>query len=168
MLVLTANDRIYWARYGGIIGASFGGLALTVWEPGTGGTGSGTSTIVNPADSTPVAFRLQGSQMSLLPVADGPYQVQHFYTPACARLVNDSDSFDGIDGWEEYAIWRAVAYVRQKEDLDISVAAGIMDRLRKRIEGLAPFRAQQNTERVTDVFRGHLYDVDPSRLLPRP
>lgn len=165
-VVLSTNNRIYWARYGGIFGASFGGFSLTVWEPGTSGQTAGT--IINPADSTPVAFRLQGSQMSLLPVADGPYQVQHFYTPACARLVNDSDSFDGIDGWEEYAIWRAVAYVRQKEDLDISVAAGIMDRLRKRIEGLAPFRAQQNTERVTDVYAGYLYADDPSLYLPRP
>ena len=124
------------------------------------------SSATNPG--RPVAFRIIESNLTLLPAPTAGYTVRHWYAPACPRLVLDADSFDGVDGWEEYAIWRAVVYVRQKEDLDVTVAAGIMGQLRARIEGLAPFRAQQNTERVTDVTRARLYDLSPSRYLPRP
>jgi hypothetical protein len=31
-----------------------------------------------------------------------------------------------------------------------------------------PFRATQNTERVTNVYGARVLDGDPSRLLPRP
>lgn len=127
--------------------------------------------IIGTADANPGVprrFRLSAGNISFLPVPDAAYTIRHFYAPACPRLTSDSDSFDGVDGWEEYAIWRAVVYVRQKEDLDVTVAAGIMGQLRARIEGLAPFRAQQNTERVTDVTRARLYDLSPSRYLPRP
>jgi hypothetical protein len=85
------------------------------------------------------------------------------------RLVLDADAFDGIDGWEEYAIWRAVAYVQQKEQLDAGFSLAFVTSIGQRIDRLAPFRATQNTERVTDVYRSNrILDVDPSSLLPRP
>lgn len=118
--------------------------------------------------ATPRAFRLAAGNVSFLPVPDGVYTIRHFYVPACARLVSDSDTFDGVDGWEEYAIWRTVAYVQQKEQLDPSLSLGFVAQLKDRISGLAPFRAQQNTERVTDVYAGYLYADDPSLYLPRP
>ena len=73
-----------------------------------------------------------------------------------------------MDGWEEYAVWRAVAYVQQKEQVDPSFALSFVTSLGQRIDRLAPFRATQNTERVTDVYRQRMWDVNPSRYLPRP
>jgi hypothetical protein len=75
---------------------------------------------------------------------------------------------DGVDGWEEYAIWRSVAYCQQKEQLDPSFAMGMTQQIGGRIDRLAPFRATNNTERVTDVYRSRAFDMDPSRYLPRP
>lgn len=116
----------------------------------------------------PIAFRLIGTGISLLPAPSSGYTVRHWYVPACARLTLDADTFDGIDGWEEYAIWRAVAYVQQKEQLDTSFALSFVAAIGQRIDRLAPFRATQNTERVTDVYYPSAYDVDPSAFLPRP
>lgn len=115
----------------------------------------------------PRAFRVIAGDLSLLPVPGSTYTVRHMYAPACARLVNDGDTFDGVNGWEEYAIWRAVAYVRGKEDLDVSIAVAYVDRLGKRIDELAAFRAQQTTERITDTSRrGRWFDLTPDRWLP--
>ena len=125
----------------------------------------GTST---PNPGIPVAFRIIAGNLTLLPVPTAGYTVHHWYVPACPRLVLDADSFDGVDGWEEYAIWRAVAYVQQKEQLDPSFALSFVASLGGRIDRLAPFRATQNTERVTDVYRQRMYDANPSRYLPRP
>jgi hypothetical protein len=124
------------------------------------------SSATNPG--RPVAFRILESNLTLLPAPTAGYTVRHWYAPACPRLVLDADSFDGVDGWEEYAIWRAVAYVQQKEQLDVSFALSFVTSLGQRIDRLAPFRAQQNTERVTDVYRVGYYDADPSLYLPRP
>ncbi len=121
-----------------------------------------------PNPGVPAAFRIIQDNLSLLPAPTGGYTVRHWYIPACARLVLDADAFDGVDGWEEYAIWRAVAYVQQKEQVDPSFALSFVSSLGQRIDRLAPFRATQNTERVTDVYRGNYYDADPSRFLPRP
>lgn len=116
----------------------------------------------------PIAFRLQQGAISLLPPPTSGYTVRHWYVPACLRLVSDSESFDGVDGWEEYAIWRAVAYVQNKEQLDDSFALGMVAQMGSRIDKIAPFRAANNTERVVDVYRVRIYDFAPSRFLPRP
>jgi hypothetical protein len=58
--------------------------------------------------------------------------------------------------------------VQQKEQLDPSFALSFVTSLGQRIDRLAPFRATQNTERVTDVYGTLRYDTDPSRVLPRP
>lgn len=122
---------------------------------------------ITPAAGVPRAFRVIAGDLSFLPVPDSTYTIRHMYAPACPRLVADGDSFDGVNGWEEYAIWRAVAYVRGKEDLDVSIAIAYVDRLGKRIDELAAFRAQQTTERITDTSRrGRLWDLDPERWLP--
>ena len=123
---------------------------------------------VTQLPARPYAFRLQGPQISLLPIPDGPYPCTLFYAPAAARLAADVDTFDGIDGWEEYAIWRAVAYVQQKEQLDFAFAMGLLANMKERISRLAPFRAANNAERVTDAYRRLRYDLDPGLLLPRP
>jgi hypothetical protein len=126
----------------------------------------GTST---PNAGVPIAFRIIQNNLTLLPVPTAGFTVRHWYVPASVRLVLDADAFDGIDGWEEYAIWRAVAYVQQKEQLDAGFSLAFVTSIGQRIDRLAPFRATQNTERVTDVYRSNrILDVDPSSLLPRP
>lgn len=116
----------------------------------------------------PAAFRIIASNITFLPAPTAGYTIRHWYIPACPRLTNDAATFDGVDGWEEYAIWRTVAYVQQKEQLDATFALGFVAQLGQRIDGLAPFRATQNTERVTDVYRAWYDDANPSQLLPRP
>ncbi len=121
-----------------------------------------------PNPGRPVAFRIIAGNITFLPAPTAGYTIRHWYAPASPRLTLDADTWDGVDGWEEYAIWRAVAYCQQKEQLDVSFAMGMVQQLGARIDRLAPFRATQNTERVANVYGSRALDGDPSRLLPRP
>jgi len=121
----------------------------------------------NVTTGRPLAFRVIAGNISFLPAPSSSYTLRHWYVPASPRLTADGDSFDGVDGWEEYAIWRAVAYCQSKEQLDVSIAMGFVQAMGARIDRLAPFRATNNTERVTDVYSRRSSN-DPTRYLPRP
>lgn len=75
------------------------------------------------------------------------------YVPAPQRLQLDlNESFDGIAGWEEWAILDAVIKARSKEDLDCSEFRLQRMDIEKQIEQLATERDAQWPERITDEY----------------
>jgi len=117
----------------------------------------------------PTHYRLRAGNISLLPLTDAVYPCTLWYVPYATRLSSGSDTFDGINGWEEYAVWRAVAYCMAKEDRDGSFAGAMLARLEARINALAPHRSAESTERVRDVVTGRLGStLRPWGRLPRP
>lgn len=102
--------------------------------------------------NAPVYYRLQGNNINFIPVPSGAYSVTLNYYPAYTTLVNNSDTFDGVSGWEAYGIWFAVAACQSKhKTMDPSFAMGRVAELKRRIEGLAALRDAGNAERVHDV-----------------
>jgi hypothetical protein len=102
--------------------------------------------------SMPVYYRLQGSNLAFIPAPSAAYSVTLNYYPTMKKLSDPSDSFDGINGWEEYAIWHAVATCKAKADEDPSFALARMAELKEKIAGLAADRANYDADRVHDVF----------------
>lgn len=102
----------------------------------------------------PVYYRLQGDNIVFIPMPSASFTAEMHYYAAFQSLVNVGDRFDGVNGWEEYAIWLAVADCKGKGDEDPSYAMGRAGQLAVRIEGLAPQRDAGGAERVQDV----LYD----------
>jgi hypothetical protein len=90
-----------------------------------------------------------------------------WYVPAPTRLASGSDTFDGVSGWEEYAIWRAAAYCLAKEESDPSFALNMLAGLKKRIENLAVKRNAYGAERMRDVY-GSVAIRRPWARLPPP
>ena len=69
----------------------------------------------------PVYYRLEGSNINFLPTPTGLYAVTLNYVPTFQALVSGTDTFDGVSGWEEYAIWRAVKiHASRSEESDTS------------------------------------------------
>jgi hypothetical protein len=91
-----------------------------------------------------------GYTVELLPPPSANIKVQMFYVPSCPRLVNDNDVFDGINGWEEYAIFYAAMLMRYKDDLPADHMVAMLDRLKSRIMGLASHR-DMTPQRTIDV-----------------
>lgn len=81
----------------------------------------------------------------------GGYTITVYYVPYATRLVNDSDAFDGINGWEEYVIRDATVELLNKEETDVSIHLNRMAQIEKEIEGLASDRDAGWPERIVDV-----------------
>lgn len=106
---------------------------------------------------SPVRYRIQAGNIEFLP-ATLTFEARVFYTPAAPRLVDDSDTFDGFNGYEMAPIYGVCATVLQKEESDPSFYAGQKDRLYRQIDALAAQRDAANPERVQDVMGGYIED----------
>jgi hypothetical protein len=76
-----------------------------------------------------------------------------WYIPCLAPLVNGTDTFDGINGWEDYVEVRAAIFALVKEESDPSALMLILTALKERIQAMAASRDQGQSEQVTDVNR---------------
>lgn len=106
----------------------------------------------------PTHYELQNGYIELLPLHRAGRTVVLEYVPTVTDLVSDADEFDGINGWEEYAVCFAARCMAFKdEEYELARALeGEMGRLRERIQKLAPTRDTFRAERVKDVRGGFL------------
>lgn len=96
-------------------------------------------------------YYIKANSVEFNPSPPGAYQLSMFYVPACPELVSDSDTFDGINGWEEYVIVDAAIKMLQKEESDVSVFLAQKQALLQRINTMAENRDAGHSFRVNDV-----------------
>jgi hypothetical protein len=101
---------------------------------------SGDATVYSP----------QGSNISLLPAPSGG-TYRHIYIPAPADLTSDSDTVDGVSGWEEFIIVDTAKKMLQKEESSTATIERDLERIRARIEEMVQNRAWSTPRRVVDV-----------------
>lgn len=99
--------------------------------------------------------RVSDTNVVLLPAPTEVFTVRHVYIPTFTRLASDSDTFDGINGWEEYVVlWAARAMLTKEESLEQAAAiGGDLMGLAKRIEDLAEHRHSTEPDMVQDLRR---------------
>lgn len=76
------------------------------------------SSPVVPGDGVPVMYRLQASNMRLLPTPDAAYSYKLLYLPVGTDLSGASDNFDGIAGWEDWIVFDVARKVLSRDDDD--------------------------------------------------
>lgn len=96
-------------------------------------------------------YRLTVNKLSFLPVPDAGYNLELHYIPACPVMVDDTDTFDGINGWEEFIILDAAMKMLKKEETDTSDLQREFDAITLRINTMAENRDAGQSFRVTDV-----------------
>ena len=110
----------------------------------------------------PVYYALWGNSIEFIPQPSGGYQVTLNYVPA--PLVYDSqrqsDAFDGVAGWEEYAVLWAVKRVamQDKDDDLFGMADGELAKMAVRVTTFAAERDDQ-PDRV-NMVRGGCWSLD--------
>ena len=69
----------------------------------------------------PVAWsQYQTRTLAIMPSRGGdPYTV--WYLPVLADLVADSDTWDGVAGWENWVVWDVVVQLAARDQYDVSV-----------------------------------------------
>lgn len=111
--------------------------------------------------STPVSFlgvlnlkyRLLGDQIEFIPTPMSNQTVRLWYVPKPNVLLADSDTLDGVSGWEELVIIDSAIKALQKEESDVSVLMAQKSAMVERIKGMAANRDAGFPDTVTDVRR---------------
>lgn len=117
--------------------------------------------------NTPVRFRLHGvpsstgaiappPTMTFIPGPSSATQVTVNYIPAFQQFATDGTEdgnvFDGINGWEGFAIWNATAIALEKLEQNSEFARTQLENFRTRIVGLAPDHHAGDPEKVHDIL----------------
>lgn len=110
-------------------------------------------------------YRIVGDNLEFKPTPNAGVIVRLRYIPVCPKLVNTTDTFDGKNRWEEYAVQAVAAQIAIKEESDPSPYMTIQDRLKKRLVEMAANRDLANCERIIDVTES--YDPYDSSFPPR-
>lgn len=117
---------------------SYSGLA-SVWGAVPGFRGAGP------------AYYLEGNTIVFVPMPSASATIQIKYTPR-AQVLSDPllDTWDGYNGWEEYAIVGAAIRCKDKEEDDVSVLMARKQSLKERIESEASARNDSEPARIVD------------------
>ncbi len=103
----------------------------------------------------PTHYEIQPGYVELLPL-HGAGSVVCDYVPVFTDLTDGSNTFDGINGWEQYPVEFAAREMLLKdgEKSDAADCTQKMAMLAKRVAGLAPKRDAFRAERVKNVRGG--------------
>lgn len=104
--------------------------------------------------SNPIYYQLQGPNISFIPTPQSAFMVALNYTPVAPRLVSaDADSFDSVNGWDEWIVIDVAIKVLQKMNKAERIAqlTPYLLRQESRIRAAAAQRDQYGAEMVHDV-----------------
>lgn len=97
-------------------------------------------------------YRLVGSKIRFNRTPDAQLEFRIFYHPRLSKLVNDSDSYDDVNGFAEYVVTDVAIKMMQKEESDVSVLMAQKEALRQRIIAMAANRDANEPASVTDIY----------------
>lgn len=104
---------------------------------------------------TNMVYRLRGDNLWLTPLPAANQTIYVIYVPRFTPLVNDADSFDGINGWEEWVVNDAAMKALAKEESDISQVAALQAKQEERLTHVIENRDAGMPATTVDVYRSN-------------
>lgn len=136
---------------------TLGGVTIPIkrlnWTEGTryrnaaGGWAGGWS------NGTDIRYELAAGSVYWFPTPKAAHTVTYWYVPSHTVMTADGDTFDGVNGWEEYIVVDAAIKMITKEEGDTRTLERAKDDLKARIHKLA--------EEVDHGYPETIVDVDP-------
>ena len=105
-------------------------------------------------------YRIHGANLWFSPIPAGGQTIRLWYVPRVLTLVADTNTFDGISGWEEYAVVDVAIKCLRKEESDVSVFMLQKQALTLRIEQAAENRDAGSPATVSDSSSGDGQGMD--------
>lgn len=97
-------------------------------------------------------YRLAGNTIVFVPTSTtGLARV--WYIPQTTELTADTDTFDGMNGWEEYVVVDAAIKCLEKEQTDSSELRARKAEIKSRVQSLAAKRDAGGVETIVDVYK---------------
>jgi hypothetical protein len=101
---------------------------------------------------TNLKYRLRGGNIWFIPLPMGGQTCRIWYAPRFTPLVNASDSFDGINGWEEWVVNDVAMKVLVKEESDISGIEALQQVQNDRLLTIIDNRDAGSPSKAVDVY----------------
>jgi hypothetical protein len=98
-------------------------------------------------------YRIVGNRLYITPPERAPGNYRIWYVPKATTLQLDTDTLDGINGWEEYVVVDAARKCLLKEESDTAVNFLTMEKeaLKKRIKDASQRRDAGMPKTITDI-----------------
>ena len=109
-----------------------------------------------------VRYRLRANKIMFTPLPRGQKIFDIHYIPTFTKLSSASDSFDGVNGWEEYIVLDAAMKMLAKEETDFSQLSVMLAKIDARIKNMRNNRDANESAKVIDTRRinGNYYGDD--------
>lgn len=109
---------------------------------------------------TNVKYRLQGGNIWFIPLPSGGQNLRLWYAPRFTPFTSTSDSFDGINGWEEWAVNDMAMKARVKEQTPIDDLQKLQAVQEDRLSSIMENRDAGSPATVVDVYRANGWGGD--------
>lgn len=96
-------------------------------------------------------YQIRGNDLVFVPVPNGNQNMKLWYVPVPASLSSDSDSFNGINGYEEYIVIDAAIKMRVKEESPVDELMMAKEAMRQRVLQASSGRDSGEPNRVVDT-----------------
>lgn len=103
------------------------------------------------ADATDCAYSLWGSSLRIIPAPPAGRTLRAWFIPVYTTLSGDSDTFDGVNGWEDWVALEVAIGLRIKEESDVSDLRQSQALAWDRISAAVAKRDSANPSRVIDI-----------------
>lgn len=108
-------------------------------------------TVVSPYKFSNVMYRVVGANLLLLPPQNAAKPYKLWYVAIPADLSGDSDSFEAINGWDQYVVLDAAIKCLLKEESDVSGLLGERSKIIARIQDMKNSRDDGLPEKISRV-----------------
>lgn len=109
-------------------------------------------------------YRIRGNNVVLIPEPNWTETagVRMLYVPVPDDLSDDSDTLDGVAGWEDWIVYKClIKFIGGKEEGDPSVWLQLINQLDQRIEDML-MRDRANSDKIRNIE-----EEESERLWPR-
>lgn len=106
---------------------------------------------------TNLRYRIFGNTLFLTPIPSAGQNLRMWYVPILPELVSDSDTVNGISGWQDYICLDVAIKALLKEESDVSMLQARKQALISRIESAAEGRDAGNPQVVSDVVTSDMW-----------
>jgi hypothetical protein len=103
-----------------------------------------------------INYRIIGDSLYFFPEDKAPGVYRLWYIPVRTKLTLDTDTMNGVQGFQQYVIVDAAIKCLRKEESDVQELLLAKADLKQRIEAMAPARDIGRPNRISDVTQGML------------
>ena len=110
------------------------------------------------SDSSNIVYSIEGPIIRLFPEPTSSFPVKIWYIPYATVLVEDTDTFDGINGWEHYVVLDTAISMLAKEESDTRPLMAeraeietLIDELSSTRDEGAPWRMERRYQGVSQM-----------------